>query len=277
MTNPRADTGRKHTCFYEGTLRHRRWTPVRHVFRFPLFLVYVDLAELDGVFGRPGVWSTRRPALAHFRRADHLGDPKEPLEKSVRDLVHSRVGFRPQGPIRLLTHFRYCGFQMNPLSLYYCFDAGGKLVEAVVAEVNNTPWNEQFCYVLDMCGQVGSKGLSARHSKAFRVSPFLGRAVDYRWRLNTPGDSLVVHIDVLTKTGKPFDATLVLRRTPFSLFSRARMLVVYPLMTVQIFCGIYWQALRLWLKRVPVVPHSSQGFSEERLGRPETAGEWRVT
>ena len=162
MSNPRADASQKYTCFYEGTLRHRRWTPVRHMFRFPLFLVYVDLAELDRLFGRPGVWSTRRLALARFRREDHLGDPQEPLEQSVRELVQSRLGFRPQGSIRLLTHFRYFGFQMNPLSLYYCFDAGGRLVEAVVAEVNNTPWNEQFCYVLDMRGQVASKGLDSK-------------------------------------------------------------------------------------------------------------------
>jgi uncharacterized protein len=134
-----------HTCFYEGTVRHRRWTPVRHEFRFRLFLVYVDLAELDSVFGRHGIWSTRAPALAWFRRADHLGDPEEPLDQSVRELVLSRLGFTPDGPIRLLTHFRYGGFPMNPVSLYYCLDRRGEDVAAVVAEVSNTPWNERHC------------------------------------------------------------------------------------------------------------------------------------
>src|SRR5271165_3064736 len=205
------------SCFYQGTVRHRRWIPVPHAFRFRLFLVYVDLAELDLLFGRRGIWSTRWPALARFRRRDHLGDPRQPLEQSVRDLVGSRLGFRPSGPIRLLTHFRYCGFLMNPVSLYYCFNSGGEFVEAVVAEVNNTPWNEQHCYVLDTRGRTTGDRLEATHPKAFHVSPFLSLAMDYHWRLNTPSERLVVHIENLAPgEKKPFDATLVLFRTPLS-------------------------------------------------------------
>ena len=218
-----------HTCFYEGTVRHRRWTPVPHAFRFRLFLVYVDLGELELVFGRRGVWSTRLPALAWFRRADHLGDPHEPLEQSVRSLVCARLGFTPDGPIRLLTHFRYCGFQMNPVSLYYCFDRRGDVVEAIVAEVNNTPWNEQHCYVLDMRGQAISRPLEARHPKELHVSPFLTREMDYHWRLNTPGERPGgPHRErhsrretVRCHAGARAHAALAAR-------SRARLLVVYP-------------------------------------------------
>ena len=255
----------RHTCFYEGTVRHRRWTPVRHLLRFRLFLVYVDLAELDHLFGRRGIWSTQWPAVAWFRRADHLGDSREPLELSVRELVRLRLGFSPAGPIRLLTHFRYCGLQMNPVSLYYCFDARGETVEAVVAEVNNTPWMEQYCYVLDMRGQSGSSSLEARHSKEFHVSPFMGREMDYCWRLNVPGDRLVVHIENMTSSGKLFDATLLLEHTALSGLSKARLLVVYPLLTMRVFLGIYWHALRLWLKRVPLVPYP--GSTRQRIGR----------
>ena len=143
------------SCIYEGEVRHRRFAPVNHEFRNRLFLMYVDLDELPTLFRRRWLWSANRPNLAWFRRGDHLGPADQPLADSVRDLVAARTGQRPAGPIRLLTHFRYFGFAMNPISLYYCFDADEQ-IESVVAEVTNTPWGEQHCYVLDVRTQQGT-------------------------------------------------------------------------------------------------------------------------
>ncbi len=256
-----------HSAIYHGSLRHRRFAPTAHAFRYRLFMVYLDLAELDTVFTRRWFWSTRRLALARFDRADHLGDPREPLDTSVRNLVEARGGRRPCGPIRLLTHLRYFGHCFNPVSFYYCFDAGGTRVDTVVAEVNNTPWGEQHCYVLDQPEQAHqSRHQRYRSDKIFHVSPFMPMELAYTWGLSTPSRDLAIHMALAPKaraSEKIFDATLRLERVPITGLRLAAMLIRFPLMTLQVVAAIHWQALRLWIKRVPVYTHPGASGSSQ--------------
>jgi DUF1365 family protein len=240
-----------HSCFYEGHVRHRRHRPLAHAFAFPLFMLYLDLDELPELFADTWLWSARRPALAWFRRADHLGSPARPLDECVRELVRERTDLLPSGPIRLLTHLRYAGFAMNPVSFYYCFDARGQRVEALVAEVTNTPWRERHCYVV-----LPDRALHARTAKRFHVSPFLPMGLDYQWKLRAPGASLALRIEAHEPGGGAvFDASLAMRRREWSARTRAAMLARHPLMTLQVAAGIYRQALGLHRRGAPFHAH----------------------
>lgn len=186
-----------HSALYEGTIRHRRFAVRRHELRHRIAMAYLDLDELPDLLG--GRLVRRRPGLVRFRRADYLGDPSVPLQDAVRELV----GDVPR--IRLLTQLRTLGHCFNPVSFYYCFDDDEQL-EAVVAEVTNTPWGERHAYVLE--------GRRSEHDKAMRVSPFMGMDQRYTVSVAPPGPTLSVHIESRERDDKAFDATLKLQRRP---------------------------------------------------------------
>ena len=248
------------SVLFEGKLRHRRFTAPSREFTYSLFMMYLDLAELDSVFAGRAFWSTSGPNLAWFRREDHFGEPGVPLDVSIRDLVAERTGVRPEGPIRLLTHLRYLGHCFNPVSFYYCFAEDGRTLETVVAEVSNTPWKERHMYVLPESQNRGTPE-SKRYdfAKAFHVSPFLGMDMAYAWRFGTPpvhdGDPLWVHMENREAGARVFEATLTLERRPLTGRELARALTLRPAMTAQIVLAIHWQALRLWLRRARFYPH----------------------
>jgi len=253
-----------HSCIYEGVVRHGRMKPL-NTFRYSLFMMYLDLSELDEVFTGRWLWSADHFNVACFNRAYHLGDPTLPFEQAVRDFVHARIGTRPEGPVRMLTQLRYFGYKFNPVSFYYCFDKEGILVETIVVEIHNTPWGELFVYVMGEEQNEGSKREKKFClSKAFHISPFMHMDISYTWEFTDPGDSVHVLMTSYEKGERIFDAELSMKRHEISGPALSSMLMKYPFMNIKIIGGIYWQALRLKLKGATFYTHPlKRGNSSE--------------
>ena len=247
------------SCIYEGQVSHTRTKPVLHRFRYRLFQMYLDLDELPWLFKKRWFWSARRPALARFRRHDHLGDPAESLKSAVAELVLQETGQLPNGPVRLLTNLSYFGYCFNPVSFYFCFDENDESIETVVAEVSNTPWGEMDTYVLPASSSI-SKGDALRFQprKHMHVSPFMPMDIEYDWTFALRDERLTVFMANSRGGERFFNAAMTLQRTEISGWSLARVLTLYPFQTMKVVAAIYWQALRLWLKRVPFYPHPDQ-------------------
>jgi DUF1365 family protein len=230
------------SAIYSGVVSHARRGTRAHAFSYRMYMLYLDLDELPGL------------GLRSFRRSDYLGDPSRDLGTEVRDRVEVALGFRPAGPVRLLTHVRSLGYVFNPVSFYYCFDEGGERLRAVVAEITNTPWGERHAYVL----QAGPDGAVSTFDKAFHVSPFYPMEQTYAWRLGAPGERLEVEMVNLEKGMEVFRAGLGMRRRAFSAAALRQAAVLQPLMAWKVHAAIYWQALRLWVKGVPFHVHPAK-------------------
>lgn len=240
---------------YTGTLRHRRFTPVTHMFTMNIAMLLVDIDEWAKLFEGISGWSSKHFHVAWLRERDYLSTvPGLTLRDRVEHTVQEATGKKPRGKILLLTHPRYFGFLMNPISCFYCLTEDGKGLEYMVAEVTNTPWRERIAYVLPC--ENGKPKQHIAFDKAMHVSPFNPLDMTYLIHFNTPASQLNLHLENRgERQQKVTDATLLLKSSTDSYSALTALLWRYPFMTLQVGLGIYWQALCLWFKGAPLHDH----------------------
>ena len=249
-------------AIYTGTIRHRRFSPRSHQFRYRIKMLMLDLDFLEEDLNGGPLFSASQPSLGWFRRGDYIGDANAELKATILDRVECVTGSRPQGKVLLMTHLRYWGFIMNPISIFYCYTRTGELA-AVALQVTNTPWREKILYVLPV--QMRGRNFSTRFTKNLHVSPFNPMGMEYLCRLQPPSSKLFFHLENFVADEKVTDATMVFSGKPLTKSSLMALCLQQPAMTLKVGAGIYWQALRLWLKGVPVFDHPDRHPSPKKL------------
>lgn len=235
------------SALYHSRVMHKRLRPFGHRFSYRVFSLWLDLDALDETADRLRLLSHNRFNLFGFHNRDHGPRDGSPLRPWV-DGVLAEAGIDlGGGSVHLLCFPRILGYVFNPLSLYFCRDATGRLA-AVLYQVGNT-FGEQHCYLLPVSpDRPATAPIVQGCAKKFHVSPFIGMDAHYAFRLTEPDERLSILIRETVPEGPLLVATMIGRRAPLTDGALLRAFVARPLMTLKVITAIHWQALRLWRK-----------------------------
>ncbi len=251
---------------YQGSVRHRRFSPVDHKFSYNLYMLAIDLDETDDVYKQSWVLGQRWFNPLRIKQGDHFKST-DAFKQNVLNKVNALQNVCPldlSTRVVMVTQARCFGLYFSPINFYFCYpknNNGDEICRYMLAEVSNTPWNQKHYYLIDLDTSQRSDGLI--NKKVFHVSPFMQMDMEYRWKITPPNNNLLVHIENwplqnTLQTGqieKVFDATVALKKVPMTHKHLIKLIMTTPVMTAKIFAGIYWQALKLFIKKVPFIGH----------------------
>lgn len=246
------------SCIYRGQVRHRRFSPRKNHFTYSLHMLALDVDEVGSELKPLGPFGYSWFSPMRFCEKDYIKGDLLPLKTRIKNKAYELGGFTNIERVVMLVQVRCFGFYFSPANFYFCYDKNNDC-QSVLVEVSNTPWNQRHYYLIDM-QTVADKVTK----KDFHVSPFMDLAMNYHWIIKPPHNdksNLLIHIDNITnkdeglKQVKIFDVSLALKKVELTSRNLLAVWFSMPVMTFKIVTGIYWQAFKLFAKRIPFISH----------------------
>lgn len=218
-------------------------------------MLAIDVKDIENAKGGVGIFGFSFFHPLRFVETDYIKNDPSSLSQRIRNKVTELNGYCEIERVTMLVQVRCFGIYFSPVNFYFCYDKQNQCTQ-MLAEVSNTPWNERHYYLIDL--KVQSDAVT---KKAFQVSPFMDLSMDYVWKVSPPDEreKLLVQIEnrAVANNGdrenKLFTAKLVMTKRPFNTKELVNIWLKMPVMTIKVVLAIYWQAIKLFAKKVPFI------------------------
>lgn len=237
---------------YQGVVSHKRFSPKFHSFSYKVSMIGLVLDELDDIKNQNILLGTQWFNPVRFYEKDYLKNEPGTLKQRITNKVKQLGGDWDGTKVLMIAQCRCLGIYFSPINFYYCFDKSNTCC-LMLAEVSNTPWNQRYYYLVNMEPKTQESVKITK--KAFHVSPFMALDMNYHWHVTTPGNKANVNIKNydLSNKHKIFEANMILEKQLLSSLPIIKSWVSLPFTVIKIVTLIYWQAAKIFIKRIPFV------------------------
>jgi len=245
----------------DAMIRHRRYLPKSHHFETQLNYLWFDPEQIETITQQSYLWSSKRWNILTLDPDDFLIMEQGSIREKVAKILDKQANFiLPfDAEIRVLALPRTCGFRFNSVVFYFIFDIHDQPL-FILSEITNTPWNERHVYAHDCrhesVPQAHPKNYVFEFKKSFHVSPFMPMQMDYRWHFNLSAQRTIIHMQLWQQEILQFDATMRFSLSSITFPSQQHRYAISSVFEpFKMMAGIYWNATRLWIKKVPFYRH----------------------